>query len=102
MGTLPLPTSPIPDRCCPLCLLWFCLLVAVLWSCECYVSILPLKCILPSISSASWSQACHTCSYKQLIEALAELGRDGTLEQAGNKTLETTVSQAEPLAVPLR
>lgn len=83
-------------------LLWFCLLVAVLRSCECYVSILPLKCILSSISSASWSQSCHTCSHKQLIEALAELGRDGPLGQAGNKTLETTVLQPEPLAIPLR
>lgn len=46
--------------------------------------------------------ASHTCPYKQLIKALAELGRDAPFWQAGNKTLETTVAQPEPLAVPLR
>lgn len=43
-----------------------------------------------------------TCPQEQLAEALAELWGDGPLRQAGNKSLEPTVSKTEPLAAPLR
>lgn len=60
-----------------------------------------MSCILSSIICLSVPTS-HTCPYKQLIKALAELGRDAPFWQASNKTLETTVAQPEPLAVPLR
>ena len=65
-----------------------------------------LPCLLdpchPSTWPASWPHPGCTCPQEQLVEALAELGGNGALWQAGNETLETTLSQPEPLTAALR
>lgn len=51
---------------------------------------------------AFWLQPDCTCPQEQLVEALTELEGNCPLWQAGDETLETTLSQPEPLAASLR
>lgn len=56
----------------------------------------------PTNWAASGPQPCRTCPQEETIEALAELGGRGPLGKAGSEAQKTTVSQAKPLATPLR